>query len=133
MIARMSAHARQRRFLSDRSTRPLVAAGVFAVGLALSWSFATVTIQENALARQIETRTAEIAAEQARKSQLEASLAEKKGTDYVIEKAKQLGWVWPWEALIAVQRDTSARNQTTPQGERPSRVMRWIALFIGPR
>ena len=102
------------------------------VGLALSWSFATVTIQENALAREIDATRSSIAAEQTRNAQLQATLAEKKGTDYIIEKAKQLGWVWPWEALIAVQRDTSARTTAT-QAERPSRLMRWIAVFIGQR
>jgi len=105
---------------------------VFVVGLLLSWSFASVTIQANALAREIDANKSAIAAEQARREQLQASLAEKKGTDYVIEKAKQLGWVWPWEALIAVQRDPTARGDAT-QAERPSRVMRWITLFIGPR
>jgi hypothetical protein len=103
------------------------------VGLALSWSFATVTIQANALGREIDANKSSIAAEQARRSQLEASLAEKRGADYVIEKAKQLGWVWPWEALIAVQRDATGRAQTTSQAERPSRVMRWIAVFIGSK
>jgi hypothetical protein len=111
----------------------LAAAAVFAIGLALSWSFATVTIQENALARDIDATKASIASEQARNARLQASLAEKRGSDYVIEKAKQLGWVWPWEALIAVERDASARAQATTLSERPSRLMRWIAVFIGPR
>jgi hypothetical protein len=106
---------------------------VFVIGFALSWAFASVTIQANALARDIDTQRSAIAAEQARKSQLEASLAEKKGTDYVIEKAKQLGWVWPWEALIAVQRNTSPRDANALQAERPSRVLRWITLFVGSR
>ena len=127
----MSVHARRRRS-SDRS-RPFAAAGVFVIGLALSWSFATVTIQANALGREIDANKSSIAAEEARRSQLEASLAEKRGADYVIEKAKQLGWVWPWEALIAVQRDANARDQSNARAERPSRVMRWIAVFIGPR
>src|SRR5919198_2342457 len=124
-------HARRRR-TSDRS-RPFAAAGVFIIGLALSWSFATVTIQANALGREIDANKSSIAAEQARRSQLEASLAEKRGADYVIEKAKQLGWVWPWEALIAVQRGPSARDANAVQGKRPSRLMRWIAVFLGPR
>ena len=127
----MSVHARRRRS-TDRS-RVLAAAGVFAVGIALSWSFATVTIQEDALARDIDATKASIASEQARNAQLQASLAEKKGTDYVIEKAKQLGWVWPWEALIAVQRNPSSRDANAAQVERPSRLMRWITVFIGPQ
>ena len=102
-------------------------------GLVLASAFATVTIQENALARTINDLNAQIGYEQAYRAQLQASAAEKKTSDYVIEKAKQLGWVWPWEALIAVQRDANARAQSTPQSERPSRITRWIALFVGTR
>ncbi len=93
-------------------------------------AFASVTIQENALSRTIATLNAQISSEEAYRTQLQASAAEKKTTDYVVEKAKQLGWVWPWEALIAVQRDADARAQATSGSERPSRVSRWIALFV---
>src|SRR5256885_16301987 len=96
----MSVHARRRRS-TDRS-RVLAAADGFAVGLALSWSFATVTIQENALARDIDATKASIASEQARNAQPQASLEGKKATDYVIKEAEQLGMGWPLEVLIAV-------------------------------
>jgi hypothetical protein len=118
---------RKRRFAP---ARPLVAAGVLSVGLLIAMAFAGVTIQENALSRTIASLNAQISAEEAHRAQLQASAAEKKTTDYVVEKAKQLGWVWPWEALIAVQRDAEARVQAVPVGERPSRISRWIALFI---
>ena len=101
------------------------------MGLVLSWAFAGVTIRENALARSIDALRGDIGAEQARNSALQASAAEKQSTDYIVEKAKQLGWVWPWEALIAVQRDPSSRTNALPSGERPSRVVRWITLFVG--
>ena len=98
-------------------------------GLAIGSAFASLTIQEHALDRAIAGFTSDIAYEQAYRAQLQASTAEKKTTDYVVEKAKQLGWVWPWEALIAVQRDANAHAEAT-QGERPSRIDRWIALFF---
>jgi len=104
---------------------------VLAFGLVLSWSFASVTIRENALARNIDGLKSDIGAEQARNTQLQASAAEKQSSDYIVEKAKALGWVWPWEALIAVQRDSSGRTNATSQTERPSRVTRWITLFVG--
>ncbi len=106
---------------------------VLVIGLVLASMFASVTIQENALARTIDELKTQIAYEQAYSAQLQASAAEKKSTDYVIEKAKYLGWVWPWEALIAVQRDAIARAQSTPASERPSRMTRWLALFAGTR
>ena len=100
-------------------------------GLAIGSAFASLTIQEHALDRAIASLNTDIAYQEAYRAQLQASAAEKKTTDYVVEKAKQLGWVWPWEALIAVQRDANARAQSVPQTERPSRIARWIALFIG--
>ena len=103
------------------------------VGLFLVSAFASVTIQENALARTIDDLNAQITAEHARNNQLAASAAEKKTADYIVEKGKQLGWVWPWEALIAVQRSADVHAQTTSQSERPSRMLRWIELFIGTR
>jgi hypothetical protein len=109
--------------------RPLIAAGVLSVGLVMAMVFAGVTVQENALSRTIGALNAQISSEEAYRAQLQASAAEKKTSDYVVEKAKQLGWVWPWEALIAVQRDAEARTQAVPLSERPSRVSRWIALF----
>ena len=131
----MSARRRRKgtRVRSLRPLRSLAAAGELALGLVLASAFAGVTIQENALARTIAALNAQIAAEQARGGSLQALAAEKKTTDYLIEKAKQLGWVWPWEALIAVQRDANARTQATPQSERPTRIVRWIALFVGTR
>jgi len=128
----VSTHRRTSR-KSSRSFRPLLAAAVLVGGLVLASAFATVTIQENALARTISDLNAQIGYEQAYRAQLQTSNAEKKTSDYVIEKAKQLGWVWPWEALIAVQRDANARNRSTAQSERPSRITRWIALFVGTR
>jgi hypothetical protein len=128
----VSTHRRTSR-KAARSLRPLVAVAVLVGGLVLASAFATVTIQENALARTINDLNAQIGYEQAYRAQLQTSNAEKKTSDYVIEKAKQLGWVWPWEALIAVQRDANARDQATSQSERPSRIDRWIALFVGTR
>lgn len=127
----MSHHGRRRR--SRRLLRPFVAAAVLLGGLVLASAFAGVTIQENALAREIRALNAQIALEQGKQASLEQSAAEKKTTDYVIDKAKSLGFVWPWEALIAVQRDADARAQTTTVSERAPRIMRWISLFIGSR
>src|SRR2546423_13891690 len=109
-----------------RPMRPLAAAAVLSGGLVLSSLFAGVTIQENALAREITALNGQIAGEQTRNASLQASAAEKKSSNYVVDKAKELGFVWPWEALIAVQRDANARAQARPATERPNRIARWI-------
>ncbi|HZP95829.1 MAG TPA: hypothetical protein VFC31_05775 [Candidatus Limnocylindria bacterium] len=111
----------------------MLAVGALAIGLVLASAFAGVTIQENALAREIRELNAQIASEQGKQASLERSAAQKRTTDYVIDKARDLGFVWPWEALIAVQRDANARAQTTAPSGRAPRVMRWIALFVGTR
>ncbi len=129
----MRTRTRHGRSARGRSLRPLIAAAVLAGGLVLSFAFAGVTIQGNALARSIDELNAQIAQEQARRASLEQSAAEKRTTDYVVEKAKQYGWVWPWEAIIAVQRDADARAREPARSDRPSRVERWVALFIGTR
>ncbi len=96
----------------------------------LASAFAGVTIQENAPAREITTLNGQIASEQARSASLQASAAEKKSGDYVVDKAKELGFVWPWEALTAVQRNADAQAKALPVNERPSRLSRWVALFF---
>jgi hypothetical protein len=122
----MSARGRRR---SPRSLRPFAAAAVLAGGLVLSSAFVGLTVQENALAREIAQLEREIASAQGDHAALAAQLAEKRSSDYVVEKAKQYGWVWPWESIIAVQR--GGQNEVAvPASERPSRVARWIALFV---
>ena len=70
----MSAHARRRR--PTRGGRGLAAAAVLVVGLTLAFAFAGVTVQENALARDIATLHRQIAAEQAKNTDLQASAAQ---------------------------------------------------------
>lgn len=130
MMRAMRTHRRRR---SPRSLRPIVAGLVLAVGLLSAWTFAGITIRENALARSTVRTQAQIAAEEQRRTDLEASVAEKRTEDYIIERARSLGWVWPWEAMIAVEQDRATRNEATAEDARPSRVQRWIALLVGQR
>lgn len=129
--ARMSGRAKRRR--TTRSGRAIAAAAVLAGGLLLAFAFAGVTIQENALARDIRTLHAQIASEQAKNTDLQAAAVQKKTPDYVIEKAKDFGFVWPWETLIAVQRDAAAHAGDVPADNRPPHVLRWVAVFFGAR
>jgi hypothetical protein len=126
----VSHHVRRPR--ASRSYRPLAAAAVLLGGLVLASAFAGVTIQENALAREIARLNGQISAETTRNASLQAAAAEKKSDNYIIDKAKELGFVWPWEALIAVQRGADAQAKATPMNERPTRIARWIALFVKP-
>ncbi len=101
------------------------------LGLACAWAFAGITIRENALDRLKAETQAQIATEETRRTQLEGSVAEKQTSEYIVGKARSLGWVWPWEAIIAVEQDRAARTEATETSARPGRVQRWVALFVG--
>jgi len=113
--------------------RPVVATAVLALGLVGAAAFTGITVQANALERAKGVLSDEIAAEQARYAQLEASVAQKTTTDYLIQKAQDYDFVKQGEGLIAVERSAPSANATHADGGRPSRVARWIQLFFGAR
>jgi cell division protein FtsB len=101
-------------------------------GLLLASSFVAIEIQRNALARQAAAISAELVAAQRTNTQLSADVATKKTDDYVINKARDYGYVLPGETLIGVQQDpiTSAAVVPAPA---PSRLQKWLTLFFGAR
>jgi hypothetical protein len=77
---------------------------------------------------------ADIAAAQATNAQLASDVAAKKTDDYVMNKARDYGYIAPNESIIAVQRDgqaTDALARTVSEG--PSRIARWFTFFFGSR
>ena len=113
--------------------RPVVAAAVLALGLVCAAAFTGITVQANALERAMGVLNDEIATEQARRAALEASVAQKTTTDYLIQKAQDYDFVKQGEGLIAVERAAPSANATHSDGGRASRVARWIELFFGAR
>ncbi len=114
--------------------RPVVAMGLLASGLLLAVAFVGITVQGNALAREIDALRADIAAQQARQAALQAGVAEKQTDAYVIQKARDLDFVQKGEGIIAVQRDGTAQGgQASAANSGPSRFARWIAFFFGTR
>jgi cell division protein FtsB len=132
MIARVKKQTRSRPKRA-RSMRPVVAASVLALGLVCAAAFTGITVQANALERAKGVLNDEIAAEQARRAQLEASLAQKSTTDYLIQKAQDYDLIKPGEGLIAVERPGPSTNAMDSGGGRASRVSRWVELFFGSR
>ncbi len=114
-----------------RSIRPVVATAVLALGLVCAAAFTGITVQANALERAKSVLNDEISAAQARYGQLEASIAQKKTTDYLIQKAQDYDFVKQGEGLIAVERSSPTSSGAHSDGGRASRVMRWIQLFFG--
>jgi cell division protein FtsB len=125
--------SRAKRATRARSMRPVVAAAVLALGLVCAAAFTGITVQANALERAMGVLNDEIAAEQARRAALEASVAQKTTTDYLIQKAQDYDFVKQGEGLIAVERAAPSANASHSDGGRASRVSRWIELFFGAR
>ena len=113
--------------------RPVVATAVLALGLVCAAAFTGITVQANALERAKGVLSDEIAAEQARRAQLEATVAQKKTTDYLIQKAQDYDFIKQGEGLIAVERSTPSASAPHNDGGRASRITRWIQLFFGAR
>ena len=112
---------------------PFDATAVLSLGLVCAAAFTGITVQANALERAKGVLSDEIAAEEARNAQLEASIAQKKTTDYLIQKAQDYDFVKQGEGLIAVERSAPSANVPRVDGGQASRVARWIKLFFGTR
>ena len=112
--------------------RPSLAMLVLIAGLLLASAFVAIEIQRNALGRQADAYRAEIAAAESTHAQLTADVASKRTDDYVVNKARDYGYVLPGEALIGVQQEATTPAAVVPAAV-PSHVQRWVALFFGTR
>jgi len=127
-----SGHRRRSRRV--RFGRSLAAVSLALAGLVLAAAFVGLTVQGNAIAREIASYHKDVAADQARHDALTAQIANQNTSDYVREKARDYGYVAPNESIIAVQRDgqtSDALARTVSEG--PSRIARWFAFFFGSR
>jgi cell division protein FtsB len=113
--------------------RPVAATAVVALGLVCAAAFTGITVQANALEREKVALGGEIAAEQARNAQLEASIAQKNTTDYLVQKAQDYDFIKKGEGLIAVERSAPTSAAAHVDSGQASRVARWIQLFFGTR
>ena len=101
-------------------------------GLVLASAFVAIEIQRNALARDAAAYGADFAAAAAYNQQLSADVATKQTNDYVVNKARDYGYVLPGETLIGVQHDVTPAA-VIANGPSVSRAQKWLALFFGSR
>lgn len=106
--------------------------GLLLAGLLLATAFVAIAIQRNAMARDTAVLQADIVSEQARRAQLDAELAEKSGDGYVVDKAREYGYVKPGETLIGVKQEPRSAAAVMPVVA-PTRAEKWLALFFGAR
>ena len=103
-------------------------------GLVLAAAFVGITVQANAIAREIAGYHADITAARAEQAARTAHIADQQTPDYVREKARDYGYIGANESLIAVERNGQA---TGPSSEgvssSVSRIARWFTFFFGSR
>ncbi len=112
--------------------RPSLAMLLLFTGLLLASAFVAIEIQRNALARDAAGYRSDVAAAGAYNQRLTADVATKQTNDYVVNKARDYGYVLPGETLIGVQHDVTPAT-IIANAPSASRAQKWLALFFGPR
>jgi len=112
--------------------RPSLAMLLLFSGLLLASAFVAIEIQRNALARDAAGYRADLSAAAAYNQQLTADVAAKQTNDYVVNKARDYGYVLPGETLIGVQHE-AAPAAVIADPPTVSRAQKWFALFFSPR
>ena len=112
--------------------RPSLAVVLLFSGLLLASAFVAIELQRSALARDAAGYRADLAAAAAYNQQLTADVASKQTNDYVVNKARDYGYVLPGETLIGVQHEVTPAS-VIANAPSASRAQKWLALFFGPR
>ncbi len=112
--------------------RPSLAMVLLFAGLVLASAFVAIEIQRNALERDAASYRVDLGAAAAYNQQLSAAVATKQTNDYVVNKARDYGYVLPGETLIGVQHDVTPAA-VIANAPSVSRAQKWLALFFGSR
>lgn len=113
-----------------RLVRPLLATVLLTTCLLLALAFVAIAVQGNAVAREVTATKAEIALLQAERAARQAAVSIMGSDDYVLQRARDIGYVKPGESLIAVQRADVAPAVVAPNQRTSGRLARWLALFF---
>lgn len=132
MMRAMPRRRRSRPSLA-RLARPLVSAGVLAAGLVLSGAFVGIAVRQSDITQESRSTQREIDAELARRADLQAQIAQRQTDAFVVDKARELGFVRPGEGLIAVERGPSGEPVVRVNASDGGRLGRWLTLFFGKR
>lgn len=112
-----------------RFARQTVAAVVLGACLLLAAAFAAIAVQGNAVARDATGLRGEIAKLEVDVARKQAAVVERQTDGYVVEKSRDLGFVKPGEALVAVQREAERAVEQTVAAQ-PSRIAKWWGVFV---
>lgn len=131
MIRSMPPRSRRRR--STPLVRPLVSLAALAAGLVLSGAFVAIAVQQTSVDRERQAAQQQIDAELARNADLLAAIDQRKTDTYVVDKARELGFVRPGEGLIAIDRAPSGEPVVRLNSSDGGRLARWLAILFRSR
>ncbi|HEX9436154.1 MAG TPA: septum formation initiator family protein [Candidatus Limnocylindria bacterium] len=117
----------------QRLGRPTLFVALLAAGLMLSGAFVGIAIRQNAVQQEGRTAQQQIDAELARNAELKAEIAHRQTDTFVVDRARDLGYVRPGEGLIAVERGPSGEPVVRINPSDGGRLGRWLVLFFGKR
>lgn len=125
---------RSRSSLVARWGRPLLSLGLLTAGLVLSGAFVGIAVQGSTVDRERQSIIAQIAEYERINAEKRAEIERRTTDDYVIETAREYGYVRPGEGLIAVEGGgpASASVIEVPAFD-GARLMRWWSVFFGAR
>ncbi|MGH2378000.1 MAG: septum formation initiator family protein [Candidatus Limnocylindria bacterium] len=100
----------------------------------LSGAFVGIAIQGSIVDRERESLAREIAALERANEEKRLEVERRQTEDYVVETARDYGYVRPGEGLIAVEGGEPRQGALVDvPGVNVDRIARWIAVFFGPR
>lgn len=108
--------------------------GILVVAALVGSAFVRVTLLDNAVAKESLAVRGQIGLLEAQRSYLQAEVAMRETPEYVVTKARELGYVKPGEGLASV-RDASPAQTSQSRGADTkdslnARLQRWLALFF---
>ena len=125
---------RPRSSFLGRITRPLLSLALLAAGLVLAGAFVGIAVQGSAVDRERVSLAAQIAQLERERAAKEAEVERRTTEEYVVDTARDYGYVRPGEGLIAVEGDAPRQGLLVDvPGVNVDRIARWLAVFFGPR
>lgn len=124
---------RARRSPLTRLGRPLLSLAVLTAGLLLAGAFVGIAVQGSAVEREADAARRQIAQLEEERKERAAEIARRQTDSYVIDKAREYGYVRPGEGIIAVERDGGEATVLSVPSVDMDRLARWLAVFFGRR
>ena len=125
---------RPRSSFLGRITRPILSLALLAAGLVLAGAFVGIAVQGSAVDRERVSLAAQIAQLERERAAKEAEVERRKTEEYVVDTARDYGYVRPGEGLIAVEGGQPRQGVLVDiPAVDLDRIARWLAVFFGPR